>query len=433
MKAGAVAVFLVVVHASFVLAQDPPPADNEIQLTLEEAVARALEHDPIVVAARGAVRAAESGERVALGAFLPSLSAVTTTSRTSSERFNPQTGTSVTGSSTSLNAGLSSSLPLAIGGGQVADRRSARATTAAAEATFQERRYDAALAAETAFYEVLRADELIGVAQVRLERASDGREASERRLEAGVATRSDVLRSRLEESDARLQLATARSDRRTAAHALGRLVGEDGPVGAIPPDRAVPRPLAIDRGALVELAATAPSVAAAESRAAAAAAVVSAARSDYLPTLNLSWGTDWFNDRLTFSDARDSWNVRAGLSWPLFNGFRREDVVTRARVEEATARAEAADARRAARAEVERLLAAIDLAEESLALAEESVEVAREDLEVQEERYRVGASTILDRVTSQLALAEAEAAAVEARFDYEVARAELEALVGRSL
>jgi outer membrane protein TolC len=433
MRAGAVAVFLVVVHASFALAQDPPAATNEIELTLEEAVARALEHDPIVVAARGAVRAAESGERVALGAFLPSLSAVTTTSRTSSERFNPQTGTSVTGSSTSLNAGLSSSLPLDIGRGQVADRRSARATTAAAEATFHERRYDAALAAETAFYEVLRADELIGVAQVRLERARDGREASERRLEAGVATRSDVLRSRLEESDARLQLATARSDRRTAAHALGRLVGEDGPVGAIPPDRVVPRPLAIDRGALVELAATAPSVAAAESRAAAAAAVVSAARSDYLPTLNLSWGTDWFNDRLTFSDARDSWNVRAGLSWPLFNGFRREDVVTRARVEEATARAEAADARRAARAEVERLLAAIDLAEESLALAEESVEVAREDLEVQEERYRVGASTILDRVTSQLALAEAEAAAVEARFDYEVARAELEALVGRSL
>src|SRR5688572_12837200 len=122
MKAGAVAVFLVVVHASFALAQDPPAAINEIQLTLEEAVARALEHDPIVVAARGAVRAAESGERVALGAFLPSLSAVTTTSRTSSERFNPQTGTSVTGSSTSLNAGLSSSLPLAIGGGQVADR-----------------------------------------------------------------------------------------------------------------------------------------------------------------------------------------------------------------------------------------------------------------------------------------------------------------------
>src|SRR5687767_4575681 len=101
--AGWAATFLLVAaHASVARAQDPPATAEEIQLTLEEVVARALEHDPTVVAARGAVRAAESGERVALGAFLPSLSATTTTSRTSSERFNPQTGTSVTGSSTSL-------------------------------------------------------------------------------------------------------------------------------------------------------------------------------------------------------------------------------------------------------------------------------------------------------------------------------------------
>ena len=408
-------------------------APDTLRLTLEEAIERALEHDPAVVAASGAVRSARSGQRVAAGAFLPSLSASTTTSRTSSERFNPQTGTSVTGSSTSLNAGLSSSLALDLGGGQIADRRSATANRRSAEATLEEQRYSSSLAAEITFYEVLRADELTRVGELRLARAIEGRESSERRLEAGVATRSDVLRSRLEESDARLQLASARADRRAAAHALGRIVGVDGPVGAIPPERPVPRPLELAAPALVELATQTPGVRAAEAQAAAAEATVRSARSDYLPVLNLQGGTDWFNDEVSFADANDSWTVRAGLSWPLFNGFRREDALTRAHVTAATARAEAADARRFARAEVERLLAALALAEEALALAQESVEVAREDLEVQEQRYRVGASTILDRVTSQLALAEAEAAVVEARFDYEVARAELEALVGRSL
>ncbi len=411
----------------------PARAQEEIRLTLEQAVERAMANDPAVVAARGAVRTAESGERVAVGTLLPSLSTSTTTSRTSATRFNPQTGTSVTGSSTSLNAGLSSSVALDVGSLSGADIRSAGATARAADASFEEQRFASALAAERAFYEVLRADELIRVATLRVERAVEGREVSERRLEAGAATRSDVLRSRLEESDARLQLAQSRADRHAAAYALGRLVGEDGPVGAIPPERPVPRPLAVERDALVELAQESPAVKAAEARSSAARASLHSARGDYLPTLTLTAGTDWFNDEVSFADANNSWTVRAGLSWPLFNGFRREDTILRASVASVTARAEVEDARRLARAEVERLLAELDLAEETLALAEESVEVAREDLEVQEQRYRVGASTVLDRVTSQLALAEAEAAVVEARFDYEVARAELQTLVGRSL
>jgi outer membrane protein TolC len=59
--------------------------------------------------------------------------------------------------------------------------------------------------------------------------------------------------------------------------------------------------------------------------------------------------------------------------------------------------------------------------------------VAREDLRVQDERYRLGASTILDLITSQLNLAQAETDEIAARYDYQIARAELEALVGREL
>ena len=62
-----------------------------------------------------------------------------------------------------------------------------------------------------------------------------------------------------------------------------------------------------------------------------------------------------------------------------------------------------------------------------------TVEAAREDLRVNRERYSVGASTIVDVLTSQSSLVEAENTLIRARYDYQIARAQLEALLGRSL
>jgi outer membrane protein TolC len=62
-----------------------------------------------------------------------------------------------------------------------------------------------------------------------------------------------------------------------------------------------------------------------------------------------------------------------------------------------------------------------------------SVTAATEDLRVVQERYRLGAATIVDVLTSQEALSQAEVDAVSARFNYLRAKAQIEALVGRSL
>ena len=49
------------------------------------------------------------------------------------------------------------------------------------------------------------------------------------------------------------------------------------------------------------------------------------------------------------------------------------------------------------------------------------------------ERYRVGVATVLDVVTSQIALDQARVNLVGSRYDYVTARAELEAILGRTL
>ena len=55
------------------------------------------------------------------------------------------------------------------------------------------------------------------------------------------------------------------------------------------------------------------------------------------------------------------------------------------------------------------------------------------DLRVVRERLAVGVATSFELVTSQVALDEADANRVATRYDYLIARAELEALLGQEL
>jgi outer membrane protein TolC len=97
------------------------------------------------------------------------------------------------------------------------------------------------------------------------------------------------------------------------------------------------------------------------------------------------------------------------------------------------AEASASEARRAVQADLAMRLAELDAAKTRIEITRTSVVAAREDLRVQQERYRLGASTIVDLLTSQEALNQAEVDVVNARFDYLRSKAQLEALIGRTL
>lgn len=412
-------------------AQAQTPADT---LSLDEVVARALKASPEIVQAESSIANAQSAERVAFGNYLPSLSLSTNYGLASADRINQETNTIVSGSSDSYRAGLSAGLDVFTGGRRGAENRRANAVTEAAEATLIERKFAVTLAAKRAYFDVAKASELVTVAQARLNRAIEGQAAAERRLQVGTATRSDVLRSQLETTNARNALATAQAQVRATTFALGRLVGVDGPVFAKQFNQPAPRPLAMSDDELARLAVEqAPFVTTASANVESSRASASVARAQYLPSLRLSGGYNWFNSNPTFNDGRLSWSMGLGINYPLFNGFTREDQIARAENTARNATATYADARRRARAELERVLSALRLTEEQVALMRQAVEVAREDLRVQEERYKLGMTTILDRITSQVAVMDAERNEVAARYDYEIARAELEALIGRNL
>ena len=165
-------------------------------------------------------------------------------------------------------------------------------------------------------------------------------------------------------------------------------------------------------------------------------AAVKSARGPYLPTVDVTYsktgnGYDQLyglNKAFAYSNS-----FRIGASYPLWNNYQREDALTRAKVAEANADATLRDARLAAQQNLIQQLASLRAAEERIQIQQASVASAEEDLRVQQQRYALGASTLLDLLTSQTTLDQQRAALIQARQDYRIARAQIEAIIGRDL
>jgi outer membrane protein len=295
-------------------------------------------------------------------------------------------------------------------------------------------RFQVTLATKQVFYNALATEELVRVAQSQVTRAQQQLRISIDKLHAGSATRSDSLRSTVDYGNARIALLQAEANLATAQANLGRQIGVDQRVRASPDSSLPPLP---DTTALRSSLPQTPQVEQADAQARAARAGVWSARSQYWPRLNVSYAntrsgiTDPALPFLNTYPERFQWSF--GLSWTLFNGFVREQSQVNASVARDNAEARAADTRRFVTAQLTQQLAALATAFEQISIARDNLAAATEDLRVQNERYRVGAATILDLLTSQSALTQAEVNVVQTRFNYLIARAQVEAVLGRTL
>ena len=105
----------------------------------------------------------------------------------------------------------------------------------------------------------------------------------------------------------------------------------------------------------------------------------------------------------------------------------------RAQVTRDNARAQADDARRDVNTQLTQYLTTLAQARAQLEIAEGNRAAGEEDLRVQRERYRLGAATLVEVLVAQASLDNAEVSIVQARLDYLVAKAQIEALIGREL
>lgn len=415
---------------------DPPPKP----ITLDDAVAMAQTNALAIVQAQGQERTSAAGVRSAYASFIPSVSLSAGATRqlpSAGARTRIENGQIVTLPSEpwSSNVGLGANVQLFSGGRRFFDLHQAQARATIATGSLEAQRFATTLAVKQQYYNVLAARESEASAQAQLDQAEQQLRAAIARVRARNATRSDSLRSEIQVRSARLAVLDAHNAVELAGASLTHVVGAPYPVTAANADSLEPPALALDETALREMLENGPDVRQARASLDAARAARRGAWTSYLPSVNASYsrsgsgpGDTFFNDQFSYSGA-----LRLSLSLPLFDQLQREAQVTQAEVGERTAEAAVRDARLGALESLSSSLGAFRSAVERVASETASVAAADEDLRVQRQRYAVGNSTILDVLTSQAQLDQARHDLIRARYDQRIAKAQLEALVGRNL
>ncbi len=407
-------------------------------ITLSEAVQRAQQNALTTVQARGSIRTSEAAVKQSYAAFLPTFSVSAGRQSQRGERFDTQ-GNLVpfTGSPTNYSTGLQSSLQLFDGGRRYFDVKQSKANVDAAEAGEIASRYQVALQVKQQYYNVLAARESESAASAQVQQADQQLKASSGRLRAGAATISDSLRAVVALGNARLAILTAQNNLRVANATLSRLVASPTIVTAVTADTLDQNVRIPDLAELTSLVERAPAIEQADAQLSAAHAGVRSAKSAFLPTVNMNFNRSGsgLDPKFGIGDQRYSYNqnLSFSLNFPLFNGLNREVSVARAIVAEDVAEVALRDAKYLARQTLVQSLGQMTTAREQVDIQITSVAAATEDLRVQQRRYELGATTLLDLLTSQTQLDNARTSLIRARYDYRVAKAQLEALIGRDL
>lgn len=407
-------------------------------VSLAEAIRMAQSNAPAAVQARGNISTSEAAVKQSYAAFLPSFSVSASRRNERGERFDTQ-GNLVpfTGQPTSYSTGLQSSLQIFDGGRRFFDMKSAKADVNAAEAGETASRFQIALQVKQEYYNILAARESRSAAEAAIQQAEQQLRSSSIRLRAGAATLSDSLRSVVAVGNARLALLNAQNNLQIANATLTRLVASPTPVTAMASDTLDQRVTIPTVDELEPLIRNAPAIRQADAELSSAKSSVRSAKTAFLPTVNLNFnrGGSGLDPQFGIGDKRYAYNqnLSFSLNFPLFNNLTREVNVARAMVAEDVAEASLRDARYLARQTLVQSLGQMRIAREQVDIQTQSVAAATEDVRVQQRRYELGATTLLDLLTSHTQLDNSRIALIRARYDYRVAKAQLEALIGRDL
>jgi len=414
------------------------------QLTLREAVERALAASAEVQQAQALQRAADADVRVARAGRLPQVDLQAGYSRLSNvpELFLPVPGGDPRPifpnipSNYRAHAGVS--VPLYTGGRLAALTQAAEAERAGAGHDTRTTSADVVLETAGAYWSLVTARQSERVLADALQAYDAHLTDAQNRERLGLSARNEVLAVQVERDRAELAALRARNSARVAQANLAQLLGlTDGSTlePAEPLDRGT-RLEAGDVDALVTSALGArPERTASMARIGAAEARVRVERAGRLPQASVTAAFDYANPnrRILPPEARlqDSWDLNLNLSWNVFDGGRTSAAVARAQARLAAARSQLVEVDRLVRLQVTQRALELQAARAATAVAERGLESARENQRVAGERYRAGVLSSAELLDAEVALLRASLERTDAHAQARLAEAALERVLGR--
>lgn len=398
--------------AATAAAQTAPPAETATTLTLQQAFARALSDNLALGRAQAEVNVAQAQKRAALSLILPRLTASGAFTRNTDEvDFGADEDRRVILPLNDYGLRLTLAQPIFAGLREKRTYDQAKQGIGSAQEGARAAADAVLLQVATDYLGMVQGDLLLGVEEKSLELARKRRKQAQDLLDAGEATRVDVLRAETAIKEAERRVVAARQLRVQAQGRLRVDLALDGDLAVVEPQAVVPPPP--DHAILVEKAAAErPEIRQARHALEVARLEVQKQKGAYLPVLTADAG--YIRQRTTFP--KDAYGfARLNVTLPIFQGGEVGARVSVARERERQARMSLEESQRQVAEEVQTALLDLQAATTNLALAEEQRAAAEAEYEQVFDLYRSQEATSLDVDSSETALADARRAATNSR------------------
>jgi len=284
----------------------------------------------------------------------------------------------------------------------------------------------------TTFLDLLEADKLLLVAREEVRRYEAHKKDTESRFNAGIVTKNEVLQVAVTLADSRQRSLTADNLRAIRASKINSLLMKplndqvqaeeitESPATGITLDEA----WAAAEAGNAELKDLDARISAREEQ-------VRTVRAEYLPTVYLSGGYEYSENRYVVHE--DNWSVIAGVTLNLFSGGASSSRLQMARSEVRSLKLTREKMLDSVRLQVQSACLELQSTVQRVEVAKTAVEQAQENLRLQRLRYREGEGTATDVLDAVSLLSTAESNSWKALYGLKRAEANLLYGMGRDL
>jgi outer membrane protein len=409
-----------------------PRAEVTPKKDIAECIAIALANHPDLKAAQATVDAGHQRTWQAISSALPQVNASYGANRRSTSP-TARTGAAVSNQSQTFNfysTGVSLTQILFDFGQSLDAIRAARATEQSLQADEATVRETVLFGVKQAYFSLLTAKRLLGVAQENVRQNQKHVDLAQGRFDVGLATRFDVTQAQVQLANAELSEVTARNNVAVASETLRNALGLDGPLDFEIVDTMDVHDLRVEEPGALDLAYEhRPELLSQKLKERSQEDQIAALRKNYLPNVTGNAIYDFTGQDYPLDP---TWNFGANVNLSVFNGGLTTAQIGEAKANLANLKYQERSLRQQIALEVRQAVLNLTQALESIRVSQKGLQQARENLDLAEGRYRTGVGNIIELTDAQAGLTTAEGNNVQALSNYKTAVAALEQATAQS-
>lgn len=415
-------------------------AGETVELNLQEAMERAFNTNPAINIAGYNVKSAKATLDAARSSHLLSITAQHQSQRGGADderlqqKYNPVNGefepVMTKGIGNQHSNSLTASLPIYTGGKIRGTVRQAKANYNSVLEGKQKAYNDMRATVTNGYCDLLQAGNMQQLGRESVQRLEDHLKNVQAQYEVGVVAKVDVLRSQVELSNAKQSLIQAENAYQVAEANLNRIVG-------LPMDTTLKldniltySEYAEDMAYCLDYASQyRPELEQARQGVEAAKGALMVARSGHMPQIVANASQSW-SDTNWPGDENGEWGVGVGVSLNVFDSGVTWSKINGAKADLAVAEETYRDTVDAVNLDVRNCYLNLREAEKRIGTTETAVSQAEEDYRIAQVRYMAGVGTNTDVLDAQVALTQAKTNYLQAMYDYNTSKTDLENAMG---